>query len=306
MRGFRVGVVNPATRFGQGVRDRMTEQAFPAIELKLLETNRGEGSTLAEFRDEIVVTQPLDPDLFPQLDLLFFAGEDGDLMNRMAQEAAEADVLTIVYGAVGLEAPVALTGTDGLQESNRLILVPRTASVLIASILRKLGAAFDVQRAAATVLLPVAEWGDRAAAELHQQFVSILSFQPPPTGVLGGQVAFNVRIAPSAASSAAEAVESEVSALTGMKAFSASLLQVPVFHGYSVSLWFELAEPIEESAVRRSLRGKDMHVITPGPKKTPPSPVSVSESDKIHVGAIRRTHASLATFSLWIAGDVVV
>ena len=76
MRGYRIGVVRPMSSFGARVRKLLQERGFPTIELKLFEIGTEKGSSLTEFKGEIVLTQPLDPDLFPHLDLLFFGGNE--------------------------------------------------------------------------------------------------------------------------------------------------------------------------------------------------------------------------------------
>ena len=128
MRGYRVGVVNATTPFGDRVRELLSEQHLPVIELKLFESEADGTSTLAQFHDEVVVTQPIDPDLFPQLDVLFFAGQDTDLMNRMAVQASAEGVLTFVQGALGLDAPVMAPGLQDAQlASERLVARDSTA-----------------------------------------------------------------------------------------------------------------------------------------------------------------------------------
>ena len=164
MRGYRVGVVHPNSPFGQRVRELLGEGQLPVIELKLLETELPGEASLAQFGDEVVVTQPLDPDLFPHLDVLFVAAEDSDVVNRVARLAAEQGVLTIVHAASGLEAPVVFSEETKLDE--RLVVVPRMGSYLLGRTLSPLVEALDVRGALATLLLPAEELGSRAANEL--------------------------------------------------------------------------------------------------------------------------------------------
>ena len=308
MRGFRVGVANPTTPFGQSVREWLEAKALPVIELKFFELDAINGSSLSEFGDEIIVTQQLDPDIFPHLDLLFISGENRDLVNRTAQEASSAGVLTMVHGALGLEAPLALRGSGGYEISDRLILVPSTSSVLVALVLRELKERFDVSYASATILLPTADLGALASKELHQQFVSILNFESPPTEILGEQLAFNALVAGSRcmAPSMVDIVEHEVRSLTAIKQFSASLVRVPVFHGYCASLCITLGKSLEIAELRQALQGDQISVTKQGANAVPPNPVSVSESEKIHVSISGNDKASQRTFFLWVVGDLGV
>ena len=311
MRGYRVGVVNPKAPFGDRVRGLLSEQHLPVIELKLFESEAEGETTLAQFQDEVVVTQPIDPDLFPNLDVLFFAGQDSDLMNRMAMEAAGADVLTFVQGAVALDAPVMAPGLQDAQlASARLVAVPRMASYLVGAVLERVHASLGIARASATILLPAGERGAPGAAELHEQVVNILSFKSPPTDVLGDQVAFNVNIAGGDAgpksSALAETVAAEAARLAKLDEVTVNLVQVSVFHGYAASIWVELEDAAEQRAIVAAFREPPFAIETARTAKTP-SPVSVAESNRIHIGGIRCpaevSQTSRPGFWLWAVAD---
>ncbi len=304
MRGYRVGVVHPNSPFGQRVRDLLGEGQLPVIELKLLETELPGEASLAQFGDEVVVTQPLDPDLFPHLDVLFVAAEDSDVVNRVARLAAEQGVLTIVHAASGLEAPVVFSEETKLDE--RLVVVPRMGSYLLGRTLSPLVEALDVRGALATLLLPAEELGSRAANELHQQVVQLLNFQDPPIEVFPEQLAFNTRIYGSTTSfgNLASAFASEARAIAGFEEpVSLSLVQVPVFHGYSASIFVELEAPVLERAVSACFRSAPFAVAS-GRSPAFPTPLSVAESEQIHVGAIRPSeHGGGAGCWLWAVAD---
>lgn len=312
MRGYRVGVVNPTTAFGGRVRELLSEQHLPVIELKLFESEADGKATLAQFQDEVIVTQPIDPDLFPHLDVLFFAARDTDLMNGMAMEAAAEDVLTIVQGAIALDAPVMAPGIqDAELASERLVAVPRMTSYLVGVVLARVHASLGVARANATVLLPVGDRGAPAEAELHEQVVNILSFKSPPTDVLGEQVAFNVNIAGGGdagpkSSALAETVAMEAARLAELDSVTVNLLQVPVFHGYAASIWVELEDAAEQRAIVAAFREPPFVLDTARTAKAP-SPVSVAESNRIHIGGIRRprevSKTSRPGFWVWAVAD---
>jgi len=290
MRGYRVGVVNPRTSFGERVRELLSEQRLPIIELKLLEPEIGGEATLTQFEDEVVVTQPLDADLLPHLDVVFVAAGDSDVLNRIAVETAEADTLTIVEGAQGLDAPVVVPRFSDIDlASERLVAVPLAASHLVGAVLKRMRDSFDLVRANATVLLPAGHRGVSGADELHQQVVNLLNFKPPPTEVFEEQVAFNVNIAAAGAgaSGLAESVAREAAALAGLDTnLTVNLVQVPVFHAYAASIWAELGRPVDQRAVVAAFREAPFAIETARSPKSP-SPVTVAESNRIHVGSIR-------------------
>lgn len=306
MRGFRVGVVNPRSPFGGRVRDLLSEQHLPVIELKLFESELDAEATLTKFHEEVVVTQPIDADLLPHLDVLFFAGRDSDLMNRLALEASEDGVLTLVEGAIDLDAPVMAPGLgDEDVESARLIAVPRMASYLVGSVLDRVHGSLGAAEAAATVLVPAGEQGAPGADELHQQVVNILNFKSPPTDIFGEQIAFNVNIAGAGPKSAAvaETVAMEASRLAKLDTVTVNMVQVPVFHGYAASIWIELETPATQKAITALFREAPFTIDT-GRTAPTPSPVSVAESNLIHVGGIRRpSELSRPGVWLWAVAD---
>jgi aspartate-semialdehyde dehydrogenase len=312
MRGYRVGVIGPGSPFGQRVRARLEEGELPVVELKLFTTSIDGVSTLTQFGDDVVLTQPLDPDLLPHLDVLFVAGEESDLLNRTARSAAEEGVLTLVEGAVGLDGPVVtVASSDVLRGGERLGRVPRVSSYLLGVTLQKLVASYSLSRAVATVLVPAHALGDRGADELHQQVVHILNFKTPPTDVFHEQLAFNVRLAGATADAApamAEAVALEASSLAGAQdVLTVNLVQVPVFHGYSASLWVELAEPVEARELKARFGSKPFATFPPSKSSRSvkaPSPVAIAASESVHVGPIRKGRGGGPSgFWIWLVAD---
>jgi len=308
MRGYRVGVVNPRAAFAARVRDLLSEQRLPVIELKLFEAEARGEATLTRFQDEVVVTQALDSDLFAQLDVLFFAGRDTDLVNRMALEAGDAGVLTLIEGALSLEAPVAAPGLNDaeLSRESGVIIVPRMSSYLLGATLSRVRSVLPITRASATVLVPAGARGDGGAEELHQQVINILNFKEPPKEVFREQVAFNVQLAGEGvrAPLLAETVAREAAGLSGLEdALTVSLVQVPVFHGFAASIWIELEAPAEQRTIASCFSKPPFNIET-GRTAKPPSAIGVAESDKIHVGGIRRpSEISRPGFWVWVAAD---
>ncbi|HEX9726862.1 MAG TPA: Asd/ArgC dimerization domain-containing protein [Vicinamibacteria bacterium] len=321
MKGYRVAVVSPLSPFGQRVRallDQSDEKPLPVIELKLFDGQPKTGATLTQFEDEVLVTQALDPDLFPSLDVIFVGEDTSPEVLAEATGAADRGVLTLVAGGQ-LEAPVVAVGLNDpiLPEGARLFGMPSGASILLGKVLEALGAAFDVEQAQATVILPAAELGNTAVEELHQQVVQLLSFGAPPTKVIGEQLAFNL-LAPSDKGEGEKelhpelTVAKEVCVLAGLEEnrVSVSLLLAPVFHSYAASLWVELAEPATVADVvaaldkRMDLDTSRRYEAPDGPPRVV-SPAAVAGSKKVHVGAVRADGRSEKGFWLWLAADSI-
>lgn len=309
MRGYRIGIVTPRGPFGQRVRKLLAEGELPTIELKLFESEDEEGATLSRFGDDVVVTQPIDPDLFPHLDALLVGGSDSDLLNRVAAQAAETGVLTLVEGALGLGAPVVTPERfeELRSDGGRLGVLPRVESYLIGRTLSAIHESHPIERVVATVLVPAQSLGDPGAEELHQQMVNILNFKAPPTEVFHEQLAFNVRLvdASEVGLSLAESVAWEASRLARVdKGLTVSLVQVPVFHGYSVALWVETGEQVDPKTIRAAFRSRPFESSRSARAAKAPSPVSAAGSESIHIGPLRAAVASGPPgFWLWAVAD---
>jgi aspartate-semialdehyde dehydrogenase len=321
MKGYRVAVVSPLSPFGQRVRallDPSGDQRLPVIELKLFEGVPNAGSTLTQFEDEVLVTQALDPDLFPSLDVILVGEDTSPEVLAEASRAAAQGVLTLVAGGQ-IEAPVGAVGLNDsfLPEGARLFRAPSGASILLGKVLEPLSAAFEVKEAQATVLLPASELGATAVEELHQQVVQLLSFGAPPTKVIGEQLAFNLLATSDAGGEGKEGgteltVAKEVCALAGLEESTVSvfLLLAPIFHSYAASLWVRLVEPASVGEILAAL-GKRTDLDTSRRYEAPDgpprlvSPAAVAGSKKVHVGSVRPDGRSEGGFWLWLAADSI-
>jgi aspartate-semialdehyde dehydrogenase len=104
--------------------------------------------------------------------------------------------------------------------------------------------------------------------ELHQQTVSLLSFQSMPRAIYDAQVAYNLLggLGESAKTSltALEArVRRHYDALSGGRwpALSLQVIHAPVFHGHAFSIAAELERPVEITALEEALGGDHVDLI---------------------------------------------
>lgn len=310
MRGYRVGVVDPLAPFGKGVRERLETRGFPIIELKLFQTEAEGRSTLTRFEDEVVVTQPLDPELFPRLDVLFWsaaASEETDLAAQAAA-AASSGVLSVASGLAHEQARVVVADVNEAPSPDRgaLFVAPGAITILLSSVLAPLVRSFELLEACATVLVPASHFGEQGIEELHQQTVNLFNFKPPPKQVFSEQLAFNVLPFNPKADETPDVIAKHVSSIAGLEhPVAVSLVTVPVFHAYGLALWVRLgSETVEPSELARAWRSakRIQQARGRGPGKAP-SPVSVAESEKVHVGPARPTGARPGDFWLWASAD---
>jgi aspartate-semialdehyde dehydrogenase len=120
----------------------------------------------------------------------------------------------------------------------------------------------------ATLLQPASEYGHAALEELHQQTANLLSFQPLPTEVFGGQTAFTLAVSFDAAgqaalSTAADKIRRHYAKISSVPASSLALqvIQVPVFHGYALSVSVEFPHPVAAGALAKALAGSHVRIV---------------------------------------------
>ncbi|MEO6829651.1 MAG: Asd/ArgC dimerization domain-containing protein, partial [Acidobacteriaceae bacterium] len=138
---------------------------------------------------------------------------------------------------------------------------------------------------AVTLLQPASEHGHAALEELHQQTTNLLAFQPLPTNVFGGQTAFSLAVSFSGEGrvepeKAAETILRHYAmiALVAPGSLGLQVIQVPVFHGYALSIAVEFESPVATQALMRALVGSHIHIV-PDVRDFPGNVQAVEESD---------------------------
>lgn len=195
----RVAIVGAATLKGRELADVLTEQKFPALEVKLLDDEESLGQ-LEAVGDEINFVQAVSREQFTGLDVAFFAS-DAEFTARSWHYAREAGALVVDLSYALEDEPGAqvrspwvdeeLGTKPGFAADEAIHIVAHPAAITLALLLARL-AGPGVEFAVANVFEPASEQGRKGMDELHQQTVNLLSFQPMPKSVFDSQVAFNM------------------------------------------------------------------------------------------------------------------
>jgi aspartate-semialdehyde dehydrogenase len=147
--------------------------------------------------------------------------------------------------------------------------------------------------------------------ELQKQTVGLLSFKPLPKEIFDTQVSFNMltRYGSDSRHSLHEAelkidrhLASLLAGAGSVPMPSLRLIQAPVFHGYSISVWVEFeSNPGVERIVETLASNKIIDVRTED--QEPPANVGVAGQSGITVGAINpdRNHPRACWF--WVVAD---
>jgi aspartate-semialdehyde dehydrogenase len=312
---FRVAIVGGATLKGKELKDVLEERNFPAMEIKLLDDDESLGQ-LERVQDEVTLVQPVGRDELAQMDFTFFASDEDFTRKKwkLAREAGSA-IVDMSY-ALENEPNVPICAPWVERELGQLthftlesssIVTAHPAAVALALLLLRARKAGEVRTSIATVFEPVSEQGRQGMDELHEQTVNLLSFQTMPTAVFDSQVAFNMLDRFGRTSTRPlEATERRIAAhlrrLLGDKSPMPALMlvQAPVFHAHTFSIYMELDKSISTGDFARSLAGE--HVQIARAPEDSPSNVNVAGKDEIMV-AVRRDPVHENGFWLWAAVD---
>ncbi len=277
---IRGAIVGASTLLGKELAEELNGAPDAAWDLTLLDAGDA-GGTITSAGDEALVIQPLSHDAFIGADAVFFAGERSTAREHwQAACAVGASVIDLTGGLRAqpgtlVRSPLIAGGVPA--GPNTLAeIAAHPAAVMLAIAAAKL-LPLGLRRMAATVLQPASQAGNAGVEELHQQTVGLLSFQPLKEEIYGAQVAFNVLAslgdeaggAPGGAAGidlaeTTKEIQAQVAALVpGLpaSALALQLLQAPVFHGYTASIFVEFAEGLNPGEVRKALRDDEAQIL---------------------------------------------
>src|SRR5579859_692016 len=312
---FRVAIVGAATLKGKELKDVLEERNFPAVEIKLLDDDESLGQ-LERVQDEVAVVQPVGRDELANVDFTFFASDE-DFTRRnwkLARDAGSA-IVDLSYAlenepSVPIRAPWIereLGQHAQLTLESSAVVAAHPAAVVMALLLSRAAKAGAVRSASVSIFEPVSEQGRRGMDELHEQTVNLLSFQNLPHQVFDSQVAFNMidrygRTSAHPLEATERRISSHLRRLLGDGAAlpALTLVQAPVFHAHTFSIYIELEKAIAIGDFTRVIAGE--HVQLARNPEDSPSNVNVAGKDEIMV-AVRHDSAHENGFWLWAAVD---
>ena len=189
-------------------------------------------------------------------------------------------------------------------------VIANSAAIAITLVLSRLHRTHKITRALAHVFEPASEKGTRAIEELQQQTIGLLSFKSQPKEIFDTQLAFNLlarygQEAPSALEESELRIERHLATLLSHSRHvpipSLRLIQAPVFHGYSISLWVEFESNPGVAIIEEALQVDGVDVRTSDME--PPDAVGMAGQSGLAVGsvALDRNHPRAAW--LWIVTD---
>jgi aspartate-semialdehyde dehydrogenase len=316
---YRIGVVGASSLAGKELAEELGESMLAASNVVLLDDDETVAGQLTSTGEEPAFIQKLESSSFDGMDFVFFAGSD-EVTKRHWQDArrAGASIIDLTYA---LEAEKdALVRSPWVAEAGETaerapdlntpaVIAAHPVAVMLALVAARLKAA-GLKSMAATVMEPASEHGREAMDEMHQQTVSLLSFQALPKEQYDAQVSFN--LLPTLGENAKVQLgktELRIRAQYAelgrgdLPSLALQMVQAPVFHGYVVSVLIEMDKPLKVEDVERALEGE--HIDLAGEDGEPPSNLTAAGQEDIMARVVDDYGAaeSGTRFWLWLAAD---
>ena len=316
-----------ASLAGKELSDALSESPLAATDVVLLDAEDAAGR-ITTAGDEVSFIQKIDADSFTGIDFVFFAGDpEATQKYWKAARLAGASIVDMTYAleaepGVVVRGPWAagsvVTPVEGRAGSRAqdpdlttpAVVAAHPAALMLLLVVNRLHAKLPVRTISATVFEPASEHGQAAMDELHQQTVSLLSFQSLPREQYDAQVAFN--LLPSLGDAArvklaatrARIADHFTTLSTGvLPELALQVIQAPVFHGYAASILVELQGVATAEQVELAAYGE--HVDLVGTESDPPSNLSAAGQPEVlmRISPAGTSDGASSRFWLWLAAD---
>jgi aspartate-semialdehyde dehydrogenase len=314
---YKIAIAGASTLVGRELKEALSESPLAAANFVLLDEEEAEGQ-LDQVGDEITFIQSIAPDAFERIDFTFFCGSE-NLTRKHWRDALRAGSTVLdLSGALDQEtgvvvrAPLLDSEAATVDLFTPAVVPAHPAALALALVLERLQQAAPVRIAFATLLLPASEFGRAALDELHQQTMSLLSFQGLPRELYDTQAAYNLLSGlGEAAKVSLGAVEARVrrhyAALSQGRwpALGLQVVAAPVFHGHTFSIAIEMERPVEIAALEEALSGGHLDLVLEE-TDSPSNLTSTGQNDvlvrmKPELGA--RNSSQVSRLWLWAASD---
>ncbi len=270
---YKIVIAGASSLLGRELKDALTESPMAEANIALIDEAEAHGQ-IDQVGDEVTIIQAVSSGAFDRADFTFFCGSE-DLTRRHWRQALRAGSTVLdLTGVLDQETGV-LVRAPGLGADSATVdlftpaVAPaHPAALALGLLMERLQQAAPVKAAAATVLEPASEFGRAAMDELHQQTINLLSFQTLPRDFYDAQAAYNL-LAGMGESTKVNLAAAEARIRRHYQAMSQGrwptlaiqLVQAPVFHGHTFSIFVELERPVEVSTLEEALSGERVDLV---------------------------------------------
>lgn len=309
---FRVALVGAETMLGKDIQETLETRSKRTRVTAYAASGEG---TFGKQDGEAVYVEPFDAKRAADERVVVLAGT-AEGARKSFEAASKAAVKPVVVDALGVLEGAALRAPllgEVKAKAGEAIELAHPAASALALTMGRLAKYQAPVRAVATVLEPASERGQRGISELHKQTAALLAFKPLPKEIFDAQLAFNTlaRLGEDAAVKL-EDLEGRIQRQTALLAAQAKtqaavaqlslrLVQAPVFHGYSISLFVEFGAKADARAVEEALGCAQIEVRGLGDET--PDAVAAAASSGLVAGDVRVDARNSKAVWIWLVFD---
>jgi aspartate-semialdehyde dehydrogenase len=305
-----VAVVGGDTLVAKELREQL-RNASPAPRVELISGTADGSALLGAEEDEAIVMVPLTGENLEGAKVAFLIGSPTSSRRALKVNPADGPVLIDLTSALEEQPEARLRAPSAeavRREPSRVQVIANPAAIALTMVLSRLAKVSKITRTVAQVFEPASERGQPGLDELQKQTVAVLNFQKLKQDVFDAQLAFNLlaRYGEEAAEpfDAIEArMERHVASLLadypGIPMPSLRLIQAPVFHGHSFSVWVEFEQNPGAKAIGKALAAAGVDVRL----DDPPTNVGITGESGLSVGAITQDRNHARACWIWMVAD---
>lgn len=313
-RAARLALVGSDTLLGKEIQEVLDSRKTGATIMAY--SASGEGN-FGEQEGEPVYLEPLNEKAIAADDAVIVAGsaEGAEKAYQLAKTAGGRTTVIDCTGQLEQQPEARIVAPlldDASGAAGWLWVIAHPAASALALALQKLARYRPIKQVVAHIYEPVSERGKRGISELHQQTTSLLTFKPLEKAVFDAQLAFNLlsqygEDAQGRLSEIEQRIERHVATIlaNGRKRPipmpSLRLIQAPVFHGYSLSLWIEFGDDIKAGELGEALASAQIEVR--GQNDEAPNSVGVASQSGLIAGDIRLDRNNSRAAWFWMVCD---
>jgi aspartate-semialdehyde dehydrogenase len=306
-----ISIVGGDSLMARELRELLEAQS-PTPRVQLISAAGENATSLVPEDDDAAVLLPLSKESLEGCAIAFLAGTASS--SRRTQKLNVKGLrLVDLTGALEelpgarLRAPSA-EPTGAKPAAANVSIIANPAAIALTMLLTRASTAAPIRRSLAHVFEPASERGQRGVEELRKQTVGVLSFQKLDTTVFDTQIAFSMiarygEEALEPLESVEQRIERDTASLlaawSAMPMPSIRLVQAPVFHGHSISVWIEFESAVEPEQLARILTAADIDVRP----DDPPSNADIAGVSGLSVGAIHTDRNNSRALWLWLVAD---
>ncbi len=311
----RVALVGGDSLLARELRGLLAETS-PAPVVELIAASAENATVLSALadmeEDDVDVLTPLSEKSLAGAQVAFLAGTPASSRRALKLNPPDGPLLIDITGALEdqpgarLRAPTVEPGSHPLEK--RIEVIAHPAAIAIAALLAVISRRASLRRVIVHIFEPASERGKKGIDELQQQTVAVLSFKKLKTDVFDAQLGFNLLArygeeALEPLEGVEQRIEKHLASLLvpfpGIPMPSLRLLQAPVFHGHSFSVWLEFEENPGPAELVKVLEDAGLDVR----KDDPPSNVGVTGQTGLSIGAISMDSNHPRACWLWAVSD---